>query len=81
MLARARHQDLLDAEVGRWVKARSAADVMKVLAEHDVVYGPVNTVAEVAPEEQFHARDMLVPHFDQLLAAACWAGHYSEALP
>lgn len=68
--ARARHQDLLDAEVGRWVKARSAADVMKVLAEHDVVYGPVNTVAEVVSEEQFHARDMLVPHFDRALSGS-----------
>jgi formyl-CoA transferase len=66
-VARARHQDLLDAEVGRWVKSRSSADVMKALAENDVVCGPVNTVAEVVSEQQFRARQMLVPHFDRAI--------------
>ena len=40
-----------------------------MLEDAGVVVGPVNTVAEVVRDEQFQARDMLVPHFDEGIGA------------
>ncbi|SDN84152.1 formyl-CoA transferase [Klenkia soli] len=62
--ARAKHQDELDALIGAWAKALPPEDVVARCSAAGVVVGPVATVAEVVTDEQFLARDMLVPHHD-----------------
>ena len=37
----------------------------RLLDEAGVIVGPINTIAEVVHDEQFLARDMLVPHHDE----------------
>lgn len=62
--ARAAHQDELDALIGAWAKALPPEDVVARCSTAGVVVGPVATVADVVGDEQFLARDMLVPHHD-----------------
>ena len=62
--ARARHQDELDALIGSWAKGLEPTDVVERCSASGVVVGPVATVADVVTDEQFLARDMLVPHHD-----------------
>ncbi|WP_051198434.1 CaiB/BaiF CoA transferase family protein [Gordonia shandongensis] len=66
-VARGEHEDLLDEIIGAWVADRDAAAVIEVMAEAGVVAGPVNTVADVVADDQFRAREMLVPHADERL--------------
>lgn len=65
--ARGRHEDMLDEIIGEWVGQRDGATVIELMADAGVVAGPVNTVADVVADEQFQARDMLVPHSDERL--------------
>jgi formyl-CoA transferase len=69
-VSRGRNQDALDQIVGQWVGARPAAEVMSVLEGAGVVTGPVYSVADIADDPQFRARDMLVEHFDARLGEA-----------
>lgn len=64
-LARGVHQDELDDLIGAWASQWKLADLLEHLASAGVVAGPVNTVAEVAADEQFRARGMLVEHHDE----------------
>ena len=66
-VARGRNQDEIDGIVAEWVAARPAAEVRRILDEAGVIVGPINTVAEVVTDEQFLARDMIVPHPDERL--------------
>lgn len=66
-VARGKHEDLLDEIIGAWVADRDGATVIDLMAEAGVVAGPVNTVADVVADEQFQAREMLVPHPDERL--------------
>ena len=65
--ARGENQDEIDGIVADWVAARPAAEVRRLLDEAGVIVGPINTIAEVVDDEQFRARDMLVPHHDERL--------------
>lgn len=67
--ARGRHQDEIDAVVGEWAAQHDADALTDILETAGVVVGPVNTVAEVVQDPQFLARDMLVAHHDEALAA------------
>ena len=67
--ARGRHQDEIDDIVAGWARQHDAETLTRVLEDAGVVVGPVNTVAEVVRDEQFRARDMLVPHFDEGIGA------------
>lgn len=67
--ARGRHQDEIDAIVADWAHTLDADALTRVLEDAGVVVGPVNTVAEVVRDEQFRARDMLLPHFDEAVGA------------
>lgn len=62
--ARGDHQDELDEMIGEWASGYSAADLIAVLDEFEVVTGPVNTVAEVMADPQFGARGIFVDHID-----------------
>ncbi|MBB1024750.1 MULTISPECIES: CaiB/BaiF CoA transferase family protein [unclassified Dietzia] len=60
--ARGVHQDQIDEIIADWAAERTAEEIATVLEAAGVVVGPVNTVADVVRDEQFLARDMLVPH-------------------
>ena len=60
--ARGVHQDEIDAIIADWAAERTAEEIRETLDAAGVVVGPVNTVADVVRDEQFLARDMLVPH-------------------
>ena len=62
--ARGEHQDELDELIAAWAAGFSATDLIEKLAEHGVVAGPVNTVAEVMTDPQFLARGIFVDHVD-----------------
>ncbi|MEE2058896.1 CaiB/BaiF CoA transferase family protein [Rhodococcus artemisiae] len=64
-LARGVNQDELDEIIGAWAAKWPLAELLEHLSAAGVVAGPVNTVAEVVADEQFQARDMLVPHRDE----------------
>ncbi|GLZ55121.1 CaiB/BaiF CoA-transferase family protein [Actinomycetospora sp. NBRC 106378] len=66
-VARGRNQDEIDGIVGDWVASRTADEVREILDGAGVIVGPVNTIAEVVTDEQFLARDMIVPHHDERL--------------
>jgi formyl-CoA transferase len=66
-VARGRNQDEIDGIVGEWVASKTAAEAREILDEAGVIVGPVNTIAEVVTDEQFLARDMIVPHHDERL--------------
>ncbi len=63
-LARGVNQDELDEIIGAWAAKWPLAELLEHLSAAGVVAGPVNTVAEVVADEQFQAREMLVPHRD-----------------
>ena len=60
--ARGIHQDEIDAIIAEWAVQRTAEQIRETLEAAGVVVGPVNTVADVVRDEQFLARDMIVPH-------------------
>ncbi|UGT63027.1 CaiB/BaiF CoA transferase family protein [Nocardia asteroides] len=62
--ARGDHQDELDALIAAWAGTFPAAELIALLTEHQVVVGPVNTVAEVMADPQFAARGLFVDHVD-----------------
>ncbi|WP_143965894.1 CaiB/BaiF CoA transferase family protein [Gordonia zhaorongruii] len=66
-VARGRHENMLDDVIGEWVRHRDSDDVIELLGDAGVVAGPVNNIAQVAENEQFRDRDMLVPHHDERL--------------
>ena len=65
--ARGEHQDELDELIASWAADFSATDLIDTLAEHGVVAGPVNTVAEAMNDPQFLARGIFVDHADPSL--------------
>jgi formyl-CoA transferase len=62
--ARAANEEELEAIIATWVAARSAAEIDEVLAAAGVPCGPVNRISDIFADEQFAARDMLVPVHD-----------------
>lgn len=62
--ARGDNQDELDALIAEWASGFPADDLIALLTEHQVVTGPVNTVAEVMADPQFRARELFVDHVD-----------------
>lgn len=58
--ARVAHASELDAVIGAWVGARPLADVQAALDAAGVPAGPVYSIADIATDPQFQARDMVV---------------------
>ncbi|GKX34846.1 MAG: succinyl-CoA--D-citramalate CoA-transferase [Rhizobiaceae bacterium MnEN-MB40S] len=59
-LARGDHVELLDGMIGEWTSTLSPKDLGAILDEHGVVYGPINSIAEIAEDPHFKARDMIL---------------------
>jgi formyl-CoA transferase len=66
-LARAEHQDEVEAEVAAWVAGQDAAEVERLLVEAGVPCGQVYTVADIFEDEHYRERGMLVDHHDEEL--------------
>lgn len=69
-VARGNNADELDAIIGRWTETLTKEDLAKTLDEHGVVCGPIYTIADIAADPHFQARDMILrksdPRFDEL---------------
>ena len=59
-VGRLEHQDELDAVIAGWVAARSAAEVMEAVDRWEVAACPVYSIADIALDEQFLARESFV---------------------
>ncbi len=68
-VTRGEHQDELDELIADWAANFTATGLIEKLAEHGVVAGPVNTVAEVMDDPQFTARGIFVDHVDPSLGS------------
>lgn len=66
-IARGEHADLLDGIIAEWSSGLTMADLTARLEKFDVVFGPINTIAEVVNDPHFRARGMVRdfedPHF------------------
>ncbi len=50
----------IDAAIGAWTGARDKAGALKILDEHDVPSGAIYSVADIAADAQYKARDMIL---------------------
>ncbi len=50
----------IDAAIAAWTGARDKADALKILGEHDVPSGAIYSVADIARDAQYKARDMIL---------------------
>ncbi|MGH2516614.1 MAG: CaiB/BaiF CoA transferase family protein, partial [Ktedonobacterales bacterium] len=65
--ARIANHDALDDTIGQWTGARSLAEIQRVLDGAGVPAGPVMSIADIAADPQFQARDMLAHVPDERL--------------
>jgi formyl-CoA transferase len=63
-LARGDNQEEIEGIVADWARARTAAEIDRVLNDAGVICGPIYTIADIFEDPQYRARDMLVPHVD-----------------
>jgi succinyl-CoA---D-citramalate CoA-transferase len=56
---RSRRADELDAAIGAWTGERGAEEVLKALAEAQVPSGKIYSMADIASDAQYLARDMI----------------------
>jgi formyl-CoA transferase/succinyl-CoA--D-citramalate CoA-transferase len=59
-LARAEHQVELDTRLGEWTRSRDSAELLKLLDEAGVPSGRIYTSRDIATDEHFAAREMIV---------------------
>lgn len=64
---RADNQQELEQTVADWVSQHDAADLDGILSRHEVVAGPVYTVADIVADSHFQERGSLVVHHDEQL--------------
>ena len=57
----------LDEAIGTWTRTKAAAEVISILREHHVPVSRINSVADIAADPQFLAREMLVEVSDDRL--------------
>ena len=58
-LERGKNAAELDGLIAEWTKTMTAADLTALLDEHGVVVGPIYTIADIAQDPHFQARDMI----------------------
>ncbi|WP_410218457.1 CaiB/BaiF CoA transferase family protein [Paracoccus sp. (in: a-proteobacteria)] len=58
-VARGEHAELLDTMVAEWSSQLSMDELTARLEEFDVVYGPINSIAEVVADPHFRERGMV----------------------
>jgi len=61
---RAEHARMLDEAIGEWAREHTAAEVSETLEAAEVPFGPVYTIADIANDPQYQAREMIldIPH-------------------
>ena len=52
--------DFIDGVIGAWCAARDATEVMAVLQAADVPHGKIYSIADIAEDTQYRARDMIL---------------------
>ena len=57
---RREHVEELDRIIGGWIAERTLDEAMEMLTAHDVPAGPVYSIADIAADPQYQARQMLV---------------------
>ena len=72
--ARRKHVADLDRIIGAWVAGRTLDEAMAVMDAHDVPAGPVYSVADIAADPQFRAREMLLEVPDERLGTILMPG-------
>ncbi|MBY0268629.1 MAG: CoA transferase [Burkholderiales bacterium] len=50
----------IDAAIAAWTGAREKTDALKILGDHDVPSGAIYSVADIAADAQYKARDMIL---------------------
>ncbi|TKW64935.1 MAG: CoA transferase [Paracoccus denitrificans] len=58
-IARGDHDQLLDSMVAEWSSQFTMDELTAKLEEYDVVYGPINSIAEVVKDPHFRERGMV----------------------
>src|SRR5262249_51452934 len=66
--ARVASRATLDAQIGVWLGARTAVEAQSTLDAAGVPAGPVMSVADIAADPQYRARDMITSVLDERLA-------------
>jgi formyl-CoA transferase len=64
---RVRRASELDAAIASWTREREASEVLETLRELRIPVSRINSVADIAADPQFRARDMIVPVEDERL--------------
>jgi formyl-CoA transferase len=57
---RVRHVTDIDGAITAWTKAHDKNDALKILDEHDVPSGAIYSIADIANDAQYRARDMIL---------------------
>lgn len=69
-IARGQNSDVLDDLIAQWSATLDFGDLTAVLDAHSVVWGPINSIADVVADPQVEAREMIVrkqdPRFGDL---------------
>ncbi len=50
----------IDGAITAWTKSRDKATALKILADHDVPSGAIYSIADIAADAQYKARDMIL---------------------
>jgi crotonobetainyl-CoA:carnitine CoA-transferase CaiB-like acyl-CoA transferase len=58
--SRTEHVDVLEKEIGNWLKQRTTKQAVDELSEHSIPCAPVNTTEQAANEPQLHEREILM---------------------
>jgi formyl-CoA transferase/succinyl-CoA--D-citramalate CoA-transferase len=63
-VARGEYAAVLDALIAEWTATLTKDELQKTLDEHEVVAGPIYTIADIATDPHFAARKMVLRHPD-----------------
>ena len=50
----------IDGAIAAWTKVRDKSEALKILGEHDVPSGAIYSIADIAADAQYRARDMIL---------------------
>jgi formyl-CoA transferase len=57
---RVKHNDIVDIAIAEWAAQHSFEEVSQILGAVDVPVGPIYTIADIAADPQYQARDMIL---------------------
>lgn len=64
---RVQHAEALDGAISSWTRTRTADEVVALLRRCQIPVSRINSIADIAADPQFQARDMIVPVVDERL--------------